>query len=142
MSKRDDFLKAEVAKVLRPGETVTNTATVFTGNLLFASLFGVFGQLLMLTHHFAALTNQRLILIQTGMGFSGVKTENRGVTSHEFADLEDVTPGGMMNQKSITLKKRDGTSTKISFNTMVRQVEGQKAFAAEVVPKIQGALRK
>ena len=141
MSARDEFLKREVGKLLKPGEQVLNTATVFTGPLLFSSLFGVFGQMMMLSYYFAALTNQRLILIGTGMGFTGLKTENRGVTEYPLAEVVDVTPGGMMNQKSITLKLRDGTSTKISFNTMVRQIDGQKAFAAEAADRIREMIK-
>ena len=141
MSARDDFLKSEVGKLLKPGELVLNTATVFTGPLLFSSLFGVFGQMMMLSYYFAALTNQRLLLIKTGMGFTGLKTENRGVLEFPMADVVEVTPGGMMNQKSITLRLRDATSTKISFNTMVRQIEGQKAFAAEVADRIRGMIK-
>lgn len=141
MSARDEFLKKEAARMLQPGESVLNTATVFTGPLFWSSLLGVFGQLLMLTHYFAVLTNRRLILIQTGMSFTGVKSENRGVTEIPIAELSQVELGGMMNQKSLTLRRKDGTSTVIRFNSMVRQVEGQKAFCAEIVPKLQQMIR-
>jgi hypothetical protein len=137
MSARNEFLVKETARLLQPGESVLNTGTVFTGPLFLSSLFGMLGQLLMLTHYFAILTNRRLVLIQTGMGFTGVKADNRGVIEFPISELNQVTVGGMMNQKSLTLRRKDGTSTVIRFNSMVRQVEGQKAFCSEVAPKLQ-----
>ena len=139
MSARDDFLRAETTKLLQPGETVTNTGAVFTGPLLMSSMFGVIGQLMMLTHYYAVLTNRRLIMIETGMGFTGIKTENRGVTEIPFTDIHRVTTGGFLNQKSITVERKNGSSLKINYNTMVRQVTGQKEFCAALVSKLQSA---
>ncbi len=143
MNARDTFLKSELDRILEPGETVLHTGTAFTGPLYLASLCGgVIGQLMMLTHHFVALTDRRLILIETGMGFSGVKCQNRGVKSIVLRDLREVKLGGMANQKKLTLVAHDGFTLVLRYNSMVRQISGQKEFAAEVPRRLQSMLQQ
>lgn len=137
MNARDTFLKQELDALLNPGETVLHTGTAFTGPLYLASLGGVFGQLLMLTHYYLAITNQRVILIKTGMGMSGVKCQNRGVEMINIRDLKEVRVGGMVNQKKLTLVAKDGSETVVRFNSMARQVSGHKELAAEAPAKLQ-----
>jgi hypothetical protein len=121
---------------------VLHTGTAFTGPLSLASLGGVVGQLMMLTHYYIAVTNQRVILIKTGMGFSGVKCQNRGVETINIRDLRDVRTGGLANQKKLTLVAKDGTETVVRFNSMVRQVSGQKEFAAEAPARLQTLIQQ
>lgn len=141
MNARDEYLKQELARLLEPGEQVLHTATVFSGPLLFSSLFGLIGQLLMLTHYFGVLTDRRLLLIRTGMGFGGVKCQNRGVIGFPIDQLDRVEGGGLLNQKSLTLYRKDGTSLTIRYNTLVRQVAGQKEFAAAMPQRLQEMLK-
>lgn len=140
MSVRDDFLKSEIQKLVRPGESVMSTGLVFTGPLFLSAFFGAVGQLLMLTHYYAILTNRRLILIQTRMGLMGLKAQNRGVTEFPVSDVERIRSGGMFNQRTLTLYRKDGTSAMIRFNSLVRQIQGHKAFCAGVANQLQGLI--
>jgi hypothetical protein len=142
MNARDAFLKQQLDQLINPGETVLHTGTAFTGPLFLASLGGVIGQLMMLTHYYVAVTNQRVILIKTGMGFSGVKCENRGVESIHIRDLQEVRSGGMANQKKLTLVAKDGTETVVRLNSMVRQVSGQKELATEAPARLQTMIQQ
>jgi hypothetical protein len=141
MNARDEFLKQELARLLEPGERVLHTATVFSGPLLLSSLFGPVGQLLMLTHYFGVLTDRRLLLIRSGMGFAGLKCQNRGVIDFPIDQLDRVEGGGLFNQRSLALYRKDGTSMTIRYNTLVRQVAGQKEFAAAMPQRLQEMLK-
>jgi hypothetical protein len=142
MNARDTFLKQQLDEVLHPGEAVLHTGTAFTGPLFLASLGGVIGQLMMLTHYYIAVTNQRVILIKTGMGFSGVKCENRGIEAINIGDLKEVRTGGMANQKKLTLVTKDGTETVMRLNSMVRQVSGQKELVTAAPARLQQMIQQ
>ncbi len=136
MSKRDDFLKEEYTILLQPEEEVLNTATAFTGpSLKKRFLMFIFGNLF-LTSYFAVLTNKRLLLIKTKMGVTGVKTENHGVTEYLISNIEQISWGGVLNQKTLTLVLKDGNSKKIQFNTVAAQIIGQKAFCTVGIKRL------
>ena len=139
MNKRDEFLKSEMARLLQPGEQVLHTATAFTGPVLLASLFGVLGQVLLIKHYFAVLTNRRLLLIRSSMGMFGLKPLNRGVIEFPFDSLAAVRVGGVFNQRKLTLEGRDGSRVTVRLNSMVRQVSGQKEFCAQAPEILQRA---
>lgn len=143
MNARDTFLKQELDRILTPGEKVLHTGTAFQGPLYLASLCGgVIGQLMFLTHYYVAMTDRRLILIETGMGFAGVKCQNRGVKTIDLQNVQDVKLGGMANQKKLTLVLRDGTQTVIRYNSMVKQVSGHKEFATEAPQRLQSLVQQ
>lgn len=137
MSKRDDFVASEMARLRQPGETILNQATVYNGPLFLASMLGVAGQLLMLTHYYAVLTDRRLLLIRTSMGLMGLKAANHGVTEIPISELTQVKTGGFLNQRTFTLYHRSGQTTKLRCNSMVRMLSGQKEFAREAADRLQ-----
>ncbi len=123
--------------LLQPGEQIRNMAFILRapGIMLQILLVMVCGWILiflMTKHYYAVLTDRRLILIQTGMGFFSPKMENRGVTSFDLANVKGTSAGGIANNRSFTLEMADGTSETFRIAPWSKAMSGQSRFLGEV----------
>lgn len=139
MSQHDDYLANELKSILRPNETVLNTGLAYIGPglLLTILLLGGLLQALMMKYYYAVATNERIILIKTKMGFAKLQMVNQGIESIEYNQIATIKPAAFVNQKRIGLTMKDGKKYLLRFNTIARQVSGQKEFYSEVPERIQ-----
>jgi len=120
----DDYLQEQVRPLLRPGEQVLNTAWLFEGTFKHP------------TTYCAALTTERLLLVQTAMTFFLGRPIPRGVSAIELASVGGCTTGGVGWQREITFILRDGQTLNLRLNTLANVVSGQEAFLQEVPARL------
>lgn len=137
MTERDNFVQGQVASLLQPGEQIRNMVFVTKmPGLIVQIVLGVccgWIPILFLTKYFyAALTDRRLILVQTGMGLFNPKMENRGVTSIDLASVQSITTSGFLNNKSFTLHMADGTKDEYRIAPWSKAMSGQGRWLDEV----------
>ena len=142
MTAQDQYLQSQLAQVLQPGEQVIHAAYMRRQPGLWMQILLVGGLLLFLMTkaYFAVLTDRRLILIRTKMGFwtGGPKTMNLGVESIDVRAIQKVTVSGFMNNRSMTFHMADGKKDTLRISPWFKQISGTKAFF-ENVPKMLGA---
>ena len=145
MTERDQYTQQQIASVLVPGEQVRNMAIIrkMPGLMVQIALSICCGYVViaMLTkHYYAVLTDRRLILVQTGMGFFNTKLENRGVTSIDLSQVQRVTEGGFLNNKAFTLHMADGTTDEYRVSPWSKAMEGQARWLDDIknVRSLQG----
>ncbi len=139
MAKHDEYVKAEMAKILRPGETVAGTAVGWSGPGVWAQalLLGPLFSWLVMKFFYAVLTDQRLVLMRTKMGFFGLKKSVTGTESLERGDIAGIDHRGGMNQRRLVVRLRSGSTRVLRFNTIAKFVSGQKEFC----PKAEQAFK-
>jgi hypothetical protein len=99
MSEAEAYIRSQLEPQLRPGEQIVSCAilsSVMQGGVLSA---------LSLKGYLAALTNVRIILIETRVGAFKPTLENKGIQSIELHDIDAVISGNVMK-----LRLRDGTT--------------------------------
>ncbi len=133
-NKYESFVFAELAPRLGQGEQFHVTALLFTGSLLRLAAAGValgaIGGAVTSGHalHFGVATDRRLFLIRTKMGVLALKTVNLGVSEILYDAIAQVTAGGTLNQRTISITMKDGTTVELRLNTVARTMSGQKQF--------------
>jgi hypothetical protein len=111
----EDFFNAEVEGRLRPGEKVLHATYLARNNFVF----------LLANGHFAAITDQRLILIDARARGRRARRENRGVRSIERADIQSAS----LWMASIVLRLKDGSSVGLGGKySSCKNVGGQEEF--------------
>jgi hypothetical protein len=132
MSKQDDYLQSQLAQILQPGEQVLHAAYMRRQPGLLMQLLLVGGLLLFLMTkaYFAVLTNRRLILIRTKMGFwtGGPQLLNLGLEQYDTRQIQNVTVSGFANNRSMTFHMADGFKTTLRISPWFKQISGTKAF--------------
>jgi len=111
----EEFFNAEVEGLLRPGEKVLHATYLARNNFVF----------LLANGHFAAITDQRLILIDARARGRRARRENRGVRSIERADIQSAS----LWMASIILRLKDGSSVGLGGKySSCKNVGGQEEF--------------
>lgn len=134
MNPNDQYLMSQVGPLLRPGEQVMFTATMRRQPGLFWQLVLVGGLLLFLMTkiYFVALTNQRMILIRSKMGFfsfSGApKHLNLGVEEWDVRSIQKVTTSGFANNRSMTFHLSDKGKQTLRISPWFKTITGTKDF--------------
>ncbi len=139
MTAQDQYLQSQLPQILQPGEQVLHVAYMRRQPGLMMQLLLVGGLLLFLMTkaYFAVLTNRRLILVRTKMGFwtGGPKLMNLGVEEYDARGIQNVTVSGFANNRSMTFHMADGTKQTLRISPWFKQIGGTKAFF-EGVPQL------
>jgi hypothetical protein len=143
----DQYLQSQLAPILQPGERVFFTAYMRRQPGLLMQLLLVGGLLLFLMTkaYFAVLTDRRLILIQTKMGFwfGGPTNDNLGMEQYDARTIKQVTTSGFLNNRSMTFLMTDGTSQTLRIAPWFKQVAGTGDFFNKVPDFVnQGQLQQ
>lgn len=141
MTKRDEFVRAQVQSMLQPGEEIRNIAYILRAPgiamqiLLMMVCFWVY--LFQVKHYYAALTNRRLILVKTSGGFFRPAIKNAGVEEVPLAGAVKVSTGGFANNRSFTIHRADGSEETFRIGPMGKLCEGQGRFMDDVTATVQ-----
>jgi hypothetical protein len=142
ITAQDQYLQGQLPQILVPGEQVLHTAYMrrAPGLLMQILLLGGLLTLLMTKAYYAALTNRRLILVRTKMGFWSGKPqpENLGVESIDVQAMKSVSVSGFANNKSMTFHMQDGKKHTLRISPWFKWVAGTKAFYDDVPNLING----
>jgi hypothetical protein len=115
----DQFIVNQLALVLRSGERVSHQAFV-RSDVVAGALISLGGK-----RHFAALTNERIILIET----RGARLENHGVESLELSDVVGIGAG---SNGHLPILLKGGTARSLQVNPKQRGFSNQVAFARDL----------
>jgi hypothetical protein len=136
VSKQDDYLQSQLPQILQPGEQVLHAAYMRRQPGILMQIFLVGGLLLFLLTkaYYVVLTNRRLILIRAGMSFwtGGPKLENLGVEVYDARQIQKVTLGGFLANRSMTFHLADGTKQTLRIFPRFTQIAGTRAFFDQV----------
>lgn len=137
MTERDQFTQAQVSSLLQPGEQIRNMAFVVKQPAMWIQMLlymccGWIVIIFMTKYYYAALTDRRLILVQTGMGFFRPKMENRAVTTIDLANVTAVSTSGFLNNKSFCFTMSDGTKDEYRIAPWAKFMSGQGRFLDEI----------
>ncbi len=114
MNKYEQFIHQEIQPLLSPNESVESLGFIY-------SFMGG-------GYFFAVATNHQLLLIETEMGFSSLKTINKNLIQIPYGQIEVIKTGGFFNQKTIMLRLKTGKKMRFRLNTFANLVPGQKQF--------------
>lgn len=138
----DEYWQSQVMPMLQPGEQVLHSAYMRRQPGLAMQILLVGGLLLFLITkaYFVVLTNRRVILIRTKMGFwtGGPKQLNLEVEQWDIRNLKQVTVSGIANNRSMTFHMHQGPEQTLRISPWFKQVPGTKAFF-ETVPNLIGS---
>ncbi len=136
MTPQDQYLQSQLPQILRPGEQVLHTAYMRRQPGILMQLLFVGGLLLFLITKafFVVLTNQRIILIRTKMGFwtGGPKPLNLGIEEYDVRGLQQVTTSGFAANRSMTFHFADGKKMTLRLYPGFKQIAGTRAFFDQV----------
>lgn len=120
--------------MLMPGEQVLHTAYMAKQPGLFWQIMCLGGLLVFLLTkaYYVALTNRRLILIRTKMGFFRPKMANVGVEQFDMAQIAKCTTSGLLNNRSMTFVFQNGARQTLRIAPWAKFVSGNKAFLEQV----------
>ena len=139
MTPADNYMMSQVHPMLQPGEQVIHAAYMRRqpGLLMQMLLVGGLLLFLMTKAYFVVLTNQRMILIQTKMGFwtGGPQLLNLGVEQWDVRQIQNVSVSGFANNRSMTFKLANGVKQTLRISPWFKQISGTKNFF-EQVPQI------
>lgn len=116
MTTTDEYIREQVQPLLRSGEQLLHTGYLVT---MGSGLVGA----MRAKASFAAVTDQRLILIKTRVGAFRPLLENRGVDSIERGNIK----GAIVYGSGLTIELEDGSKLTTSARRS-RHVSGQKDF--------------
>ena len=129
MTERDQFIQAQVQGLLAPGEQIVNMAYVLKAPgimmQILLSMICYWLYFFQVKHYYAALTNQRLILIKTRSGFFRPKIVNEGVEEYSLANIASVSTGGFLNNRSMALQMKDQTKLSLRIAPWGKLCVGQ-----------------
>jgi hypothetical protein len=132
----DEYLQSQVGPLLMPGEQVLQSAYMRRQPGLAAQMFLVGGLLLFLITkaYFAVLTNRRLILIRTKMGFwgGGPKQMNLGVEQYDVRAINGCTTSGFANNRSMTWTFHQGEPMTLRISPWGKKIAGTAQFLEQV----------
>lgn len=138
MAKFDEFIDSQLPSILQPGEQPLYRAYVTRAPGLLWQMILAGGLLvfLMTKAYFAVVTNRRLILIRTKLGFFGPKAMNQGIEELPLASIEKVTTSGLLNNRSITFHKTDGQRDTVRIAPWFKFVDDQARFLNEMPQRV------
>ncbi len=132
----DEYLQSQIMPMLHPGEQVLQSAYMRRQPGLVMQMLFVGGLLLFLITkaYFVVLTNRRLILIRTKMGFfsGGPKQLNLGVEEFDARNLKGCTTSGLANNKSMTFLFHQGPEQTLRISPWNKKIVGTKQFLEQV----------
>jgi hypothetical protein len=132
----DEYLQSQIMPLLQPGEQVLASAYMRRQPGLVMQMLFVGGLLLFLITkaYFVVVTNRRLILIQTKMGFwgGGPKQMNLGVEQHDVRSVREVTTSGIANNKSMTWHLHQGGAMTLRISPWGKKIIGTAQFLEQV----------
>ncbi|MEO8699307.1 MAG: hypothetical protein ABI867_04660 [Kofleriaceae bacterium] len=132
----DEYLQSQVMPLLQPGEQVLGSAYMRRQPGLLMQMLFVGGLLLFLITkaYFVVITNRRMILIQTKMGFwtGGPKLLNLGVEQHDVRAFRECTTSGFANNRSMTWHMHQGGSMTLRISPWNKKVSGTAQFLEQV----------
>ncbi|MBA3541643.1 MAG: hypothetical protein H0T79_18660, partial [Deltaproteobacteria bacterium] len=138
----DEYLQSQLAAILQPGEQVLHSAYMRRQPGLAMQLLLVGGLLLFIITkaYFAVLTNRRLILVRTKMGFwsGGPKQMNLGIEQFDVRNIKGCTTSGIANNRSMTFLMHQGPSETLRISPWNKKVVGTAQFL-EQVPQLIGS---
>ena len=133
---QDEYLQSQLATILQPGEQVLHTAYMRRQPSIIMQMLLFGGLLLYLVTkaYFVVLTNRRLILIRTKMGFwsGGAQLLNLGVEFFDARALQKCTTSGFAANRSMTFNLADGTSQTLRIYPNYKKIAGTRAFFDQV----------
>jgi hypothetical protein len=136
MAKQDDYLQSQLPQVLQPGERVLHVAYMLRQPGLLMQILLVGGLLLFLITkaYFAVLTDRRLILIRTKMGFwsGGPQCLNLGIEEYDVRQIQKVTVSGLLANRSMTFHMANGPAQTLRIQPMFVRLIGTKEFFEQV----------
>jgi hypothetical protein len=138
VNPNDQYMMSQVSPMLGAGEQVMFTATMRRQPGLLMQIFLVGGLLLFLMTkiYFVALTNRRMILIRSKMGFfsfSGApKHMNLGVEEWDVRSIQKVTTSGFANNRSMTFHLADRGKQTLRIAPWMKTITGTKDFFEQV----------
>jgi hypothetical protein len=138
VNPNDQYMMSQVSPMLGAGEQVMFTATMRRQPGLLMQLLLVGGLLLFLLTkiYFVALTNRRMILIRSKMGFfslSGApKHMNLGVEEWDVRSIQKVTTSGFANNRSMTFHLADRGKQTLRIAPWMKTITGTKDFFEQV----------
>ena len=127
MNKYEQFIHQEIQPLLSPNESVESLGFIYSKSLLGMILFGIIS-FMGDGYFFAVATKHQLLLIETEMGFSSLKTINKNLIQIPYGQIEVIKTGGFFNQKTIMLRLKTGKKMRFRLNTFANLVSGQKQF--------------
>jgi hypothetical protein len=132
----DEYLQTQVQPLLQPGEQIIHTAYMVRqpGLLMQMLLVGGLLLFLMTKAYFAILTNRRLILIRTKMGFwkGGPQQLNLGIEQYDARALTRCTTSGLANNRSMTFQIANGPAQTLRISPWFKKIQGNRAFLDQV----------
>jgi hypothetical protein len=132
----DEYLQSQIGPMLMPGEQVLQSAYMRRQPGLAAQMFLVGGLLLFLITkaYFAVVTNRRLILIRTKMGFwgGGPKQMNLGVEQYDVRAFSGCTTSGFANNRSMTFAFHQGEAMTLRISPWGKKIAGTAQFLEQV----------
>lgn len=136
MAKQDDYLQSQLPQILQPGERVLHVAYMLRQPGLLMQILLVGGLLLFLITkaYFAVLTDRRLILIRTKMGFwsGGPQCLNLGIEEYDVRQIQKVTVSGLLANRSMTFHMANGPAQTLRIQPMFVRLIGTKEFFEQV----------
>ena len=137
MTPTDNYMLSQVQPMLQPGEQILHAAYMRRQPGLLMQLLLVGGLLLfaMTKAYFVILTNRRLIMIRTKMGFwtGGPQHMNLGVEQYDVRAIQNVTTSGFANNRSMTFIMQNGTKDTLRISPMFKlHIAGTKNFFEQV----------
>jgi hypothetical protein len=132
----DEYLQSQIGPMLTPGEQVLQSAYMRRQPGLVMQMLFVGGLLLFLITkaYFVVITNRRMILIRTKMGFmlGGPKQMNLGVEEYDARALSGCTVSGLMNNRSMTFLFHQGPAMTLRISPWNKKVAGTPQFFEQV----------
>jgi hypothetical protein len=127
MNKYEQFIQQETKQLLKPDENIKAMGFLYNKSLLGMVMFGAIS-FMGNGYFFAVVTKYQLILIETEMGVSALKTVNNRTLQIYYDQIKSIKVGGFLNQKTIEISSKTGETIKFRLNTLARFVLGQKHF--------------
>jgi|GEM_PF-1197202 len=127
MNKYEQFIQQETKQLLKPDENIEAMGFLYNKSLFGMIMFGVIS-FMGSGYFFAVATKYQLILIETELGFSTLKTVNKRTLQIHYDQIKRIKVGGMLHQKTIEVSSITGETIKFRLNTLARVVPRQKQF--------------
>jgi hypothetical protein len=132
----DEYLQSQIIPMLSPGEQVLQSAYMRRQPGLVMQMLFVGGLLLFLITkaYFVVLTNRRIILIRTKMGFwtGGPAQLRLGVEQWDIRNVARCTTSGFANNRSMTFALHQGGSQTLRISPWGKKVQGTRQFLEQV----------
>jgi len=147
MADYDEYISTIVTPILREGEQEVAMGYLYKDTPLIITLLAIITywiRYFMMRHYLVMVTNQRIIMIRTGVKFFSFsltpKLENRGVESLEFCDVTGFMPGRFMALRRLTFVFADGSQRQLTLPPNCKQIAGHSTLYANCQTWVQGQL--